>query len=329
MVNFIGKIYDPFGFLAPATVRFKIVLQRLCQLKIGWDCDLPEELAKEWRVLMADLNEAGPISIPRRYVQQVALAAYTLCGFCDVSMRAYAAVIYLRSKTDSSVMVRFVVAKTRVAPLQTQMIPRLELPSALLLSKLMASVADSLKPNLGQVDIRCYTDSQVALHWISGTSREWKPFVQNRVKEIRNNIHPGLWKHCPGKSNPADLPSRGLSALEVSVNPLWRQGPEWLRTDVEPCVEGEPSSMPEECVIELRREFTQSLALVNIEPECVVSDLIDCERYSNLTKLLRVTAQVLRAVEAFKSKQSERVKTNDVITSARMAKAELLWVRAA
>ena len=140
------------------------MLQRLFQLKIGWDCDLPEELVKEWRVLLADLKETGQISIPRCYVRQVALATYTLCGFCDASTRAYTAIIYLRSKTDSSVVVRFVVAKTRVTPLQTQTIPRLELLSALLLSKLIASVADSLKHNLGQVDIRCYTDSQVALH---------------------------------------------------------------------------------------------------------------------------------------------------------------------
>ena len=42
-----------------------------------------------------------------------------LCGFCHT---AYAAVVYLVLRTDTDVMVRFVIAKTRVAPLQ-QMIP--------------------------------------------------------------------------------------------------------------------------------------------------------------------------------------------------------------
>ena len=96
MVSLIDKFYDPFGFLAPATIKFKIVLQQLCQMKIGWDCDLPEELVKEWRVLLADTKEAGPISVLQCYVQQIALATYVLCGFCDASTHAYAAVIYLR-----------------------------------------------------------------------------------------------------------------------------------------------------------------------------------------------------------------------------------------
>ena len=48
-------------------------------------------------------------------------------------------------------VVRFVASKTRVAPLQTQTIPRFELLSALLLSKLIFSVVDSLRPLLPHI----------------------------------------------------------------------------------------------------------------------------------------------------------------------------------
>ena len=224
LVSLIGKFYDPLGFLAPVTIRFKILFQKMCQEKIDWDNTLPSNLLKEWKELVADLSEGKPISAPRSYFDCVDEnpTAITLCGFCDASTRAYAAVIYLVLRTSSNV-VRFVVSKTRVAPLQSQTIPRLELLSAYLLSKLIVSVVDSLKPALPQIDVRCYTDSQVALYWICGTNKEWKPFVQNRVNEIRRNVHPSLWSHCPGRSNPVDLPSRGLPALEVSVNQLWRQ----------------------------------------------------------------------------------------------------------
>jgi len=158
-----------------------------------------------------------------------------LCGFCDASTRAYAAVVYLVLRTNTDTTVRFVVSKTRVAPLRPHTIPRLELLSAFLLSRLIASVANSLRPTLPQLEIQCFTDSQVALYWIRGTNKEWKPFVQNRVNEIRRNVHPDVWSHCPGKSNPADLPSRGLTALENSVNQLWRQGPEWLNAGITAC----------------------------------------------------------------------------------------------
>ena len=123
------------------------------------------------------------------------------------------------------------VSKTRVAPLQPQTIPRLELLLAFLLAKLIVSVSSSLKPVLPQLEVKCYTDSQVALYWICGISKEWKPFVQNRVKDIRQNVHPDRWSHCPGISNPADLPSWGLPAVEFSVNQLWRRGPEWITED--------------------------------------------------------------------------------------------------
>ena len=147
--------------------------------------------------------------------------------------------VYLVTKTDVSTSVKFVVSKTRVAPLQTQTIPRLELLPALLLSRLVVSVSSSLQSTLSQLKVQCYVDSQIALYWTHGTNREWKPFVRNRVNEIRRNVLPSLWSHCPGISNPADLPSQGLTTLEVTVNQHWRQGPEWLYADV-PWVEPEP-----------------------------------------------------------------------------------------
>ena len=122
---------------------------------------------------------------------------------------------------SSGIAVRFIASKTRVAHLLPQTIPRLELLSAVLLSRLIVSVLSSIKPTLLLLDVRCYTDSQVALYWICGTNKEWKPFVHNRVTEIRRNVQPNLWSHCPGKSNPADLPSRGLTSLEASVIQLW------------------------------------------------------------------------------------------------------------
>ena len=116
VISLVGRIYDPLGFLAPVTIRYKILFQKLCKSKIDWDNDLTEGLLEEWKVLIAELREATPISVPRSYCYQVEglPLSYTLCGFCDASKHAYASVIYLVIESENITEVKFVVAKTRV-----------------------------------------------------------------------------------------------------------------------------------------------------------------------------------------------------------------------
>ena len=51
--------------------------------------------------------------------------------------------------------------------------------------------------------------------------------------------------------------------------------------------------------------------------------MIDCRRFSTLAKLLRVTAQVLRAVELFSKKR----KQTNTVTTEQISEAELLWIK--
>ena len=55
------------------------------------------------------------------------------------------------------------------------------------------------------------------LCWIRN-ERPWKQYVQHRVDEIRKLTSKNDWRHCPGKQNPADLPSRGVNAKELSTD---------------------------------------------------------------------------------------------------------------
>ncbi len=190
VISLIGRFYDPLGFLAPIVVRFKVFMQALCGAKIGWDETIPESLMVQWRRLVSDLSESQTMTIPRCYLDGVdgEIFSYQLCGYCDASLLAYAAVVYLQIETEDDSHMHFVVAKTRVAPLKKQSIPRLELLSAVLLARLMDVVKSSLSSELEISSCHCFTDSQVALCWIRNTGRSWKPFVQNRVSEIRSLI---------------------------------------------------------------------------------------------------------------------------------------------
>jgi hypothetical protein len=324
VVSLIGRFYDPLGFLAPITIKFKIMFQKLCQAKLEWDSELSEVLQEDWRTLLVDLREAGPVSIPRCYTHQAdeKPLMYTLCGFCDASTRAYAAVVYLVIESEANREVQFMVSKTRVAPLQQQTIPRLELLSAFLLASLLDSVRESLTATFPQVGVRCYTDSMVTLYWIRGTDKQWKPFVSNRVREIRRRAHPSLWSHCPGVSNPADLPSRGVASLELAVSQLWRRGPKWLQSGFEPTNEAEVQCMPTECTAELKT--AQHHNLLSLKSKEAVGALLDPARFSTFSRLMGVTVQVLRAAKRFKGIQES---DSSMFCTMERQEAETLWIQ--
>ena len=98
-------------------------------------------------------------------------------------------------------------------PLSTQTIPRLELLSCLLLARLTSTVSLALEPEINLDEPICYTDSQVALCWIKGVTKQWKQFVENCIQEIRRLFPVNCWKHCRSGDNPVGIPSRG-SCLE-------------------------------------------------------------------------------------------------------------------
>lgn len=96
--------------------------------------------------------------------------------------------------------------------------------SALLLAKLVAAVSAALESEVSLSGVTSFMDSKVALHWIKGVvDKELKPFVQNRVNEIRRLLPGDHWRRCPGKENPADLPSRGVTPLEMSRSGIMDQ----------------------------------------------------------------------------------------------------------
>ena len=325
VASIIGKFYDPLGFLAPVIIPFKRFFQRLTGQQLQWDELLPEALLTDWKALVEEIQGSQVVSIPRTYHHGVreGLGSLSLCGFCDASTTAYAAVVYLVARTETGVQSQFVACKTRVAPLQTLTIPRLELLSALLLARLSTAVSSALESTFRGLKFECYTDSTVALYWIRGTSKEWKPFVQNRVNEIRQKIPPDRWSHCSGVTNPADLPSRGMSMSELQVSRLWRFGPDWLSLGSTP---NDLPDMPEECSHELKASAKKVHNLVATEARRTIGEVIECGQFSSFRNLVRVTAYVLRAVRMFKKKCAHEG-DNSSLSTEELSDAESRWIK--
>ncbi|PIK33032.1 hypothetical protein BSL78_30154 [Apostichopus japonicus] len=115
--------------------------------------------------------------------------------------------------------------KSRVTPLKTVTIPRLELQAAVVSSK----VSSILNRELEYEKITNYfwTDSQVVMGYINNDSRRFHVYVANRVQRIRNSTEPHQWNYISTDANPADHASRGLFVQELASS-NWFKGPAFL-----------------------------------------------------------------------------------------------------
>ncbi|GBM11893.1 hypothetical protein AVEN_209599-1 [Araneus ventricosus] len=225
ILSVVGRIFDPIGILGPFVIKLKCLLQDLWTLGVDWDSELPPKLRHKWQQWSSEAEDLTEIRIPRYYLGELdqEISIFEIHSFSAASKTAYGTILYLRFVTrNNEIETSFICSKSRVAPLKSLTLPRLELTAALLSARLAKQVSTCLK---FEANIYYWTDSLISYYWIRGDSSGFKPYVKNRVEEIQKLSDPNRWGHCPGKDNPADLLSRGTSAIKLVQNELWWHGP--------------------------------------------------------------------------------------------------------
>ena len=319
------RFYDPVGWIAPIIIIAKILFQAVCLCNLKWDDKLSDELADRWLKYLNQLLEIKCIRVPRYVFSGFpsVVNEVELHGFCDSSDQAYCAVTYIRAKSASVSCSRIIAAKTKVAPIKKISIPRLELLSCVLLTELMKNICISLKDVVNISKLYYWNDSEVALAWIKGVCKQWKPWVQNRVKKIRKETEVDCWRYVKTTENPADIGTREETALKLLSSDLWWYGPDFIRKE---------TLIYED--IELNLDVEEELVfamMVDSVKILGIGAIIEIERFSRLGTLLRVTAYVLRVIDICRShrKTNEGVIPNrlkDVIDVDEMERALEYWV---
>ena len=93
---------------------------------------------------------------------QISCFASELHGFADASRLGYACAVYIRVVyTDGTISTALVYSKTKVAPLKSITIPKLELSGALLLARTLTHVAEMLELFVTEAPV--WTDSAIVL----------------------------------------------------------------------------------------------------------------------------------------------------------------------
>ena len=121
---------------------------------LDWDDLFQGDLARRARTWFSELEDLPEIKVPSclRLGQDEELLSETLHTFVDASQDAYGSVILSRVCYKSGLASkRLVTAKTRVTPLSTTSIPRLELIAAVLGLRMSDSVSKALDSALHKV----------------------------------------------------------------------------------------------------------------------------------------------------------------------------------
>ncbi|GFT60787.1 integrase catalytic domain-containing protein [Trichonephila clavipes] len=236
----VAKIFDPLGCLAPSVIISKIFHQELWSHHLSWDEELPDSLARQWRIFQEQLPLLTNIKIPS----------------CILIPQA----IDVQDATQT-VVSRLLTSKTRVSPVKLQSLPRLELCSALLLANLLQATLPTLILPISETF--AWSDSKITLAWLKSEPRRWQPFVANRVAQIQEltpNVH---WNFVSGLENLADCGTRGIPPTKLEKCNLWFNGPDWLRSSTFPIGEFEDNpQLQEHMSAEAKR--TSKLIMLNV-----------------------------------------------------------------
>ena len=247
-------------------------------------------------------------------------------GFCDSSLKAYSAMVYLKVSTKEKCFVRLLSTKSKVAPHKTLLIPRLELLGCHLLNKLVDSVKKAIRMIVKVDEVYFWTDSEIYLWWINSVVKESKAWVENRTNAIRALTDIDLWRFVPNDCNPLDVATRKAGFVDLGSNALFWNGPSFLFLDAS----GWPKTKQSSSEAFNNIENVETRVAVSEDAfsnsDIRVENLMKIKNFSSLEKLLLLTSYVLR----FKNNSLAQIKktpyTKAFVSTKELKYAEKLCI---
>ncbi|XP_058448925.1 uncharacterized protein LOC131428882 [Malaya genurostris] len=314
VLKVVMSLFDPLGLLAIFLVHGKVLIQDCWAAGLAWDDPINEDLCERWRRWTKFFPSLDTLRIPRCYFRSPPTddtSSLQLHVFVDASEVACSCVAYFRLQIRSDIQIALVAAKTKIAPLKTLSIPKLELKAAVLGVRLLEFVQNSHSYSIKERFL--WSDSSTVLAWIQSDHRRYPKFVAVRVGEILMASDQREWRWLPSKMNIADAATKWKSDPDLGHTSSWFAGPNFLREKEE--------TWPGQ------RRFTTTLAEVKASMVHTTFDpMLDVTRFGSWTKLLRTTAYVLRFIGNLRRKKARIALEMHIFTQEELKKVEeILW----
>ena len=294
ILSTLSSLFDPLGFVSPIILNPKNLLQNLCKQGLNWDDDISDTEAVQWQAWLQTLTQLQKFTVSRCYkpADFDRIISYELHHFSDASANAYGACTYLRVVDDHGrIQCSLIMAKSRLAPMKTVSIPRLELTAAVLSVRLDILLQKELQ--ITACTSTFWSDSTAVLHIIHNSRKRFPVFVANRVSIIERHTDVSDWKYIPSKANPADITTRPITMEAFLNSKTWLNGPKFLLLSQDNWPEPPPLllDLPSDLSPLSSPSTAKVLATVSKSKPCPIETLIN--RYSSLDRLKKCVAWLI------------------------------------
>ena len=158
--------------------------------------------------------------------------------------------------------------------------------------------------------------------------------VQNLVAEIRKILPSEKWNFCSSKLDPADLITRSNKNINLAKNSLWWKSPRFLFEENQKFSKIDDSenkeAFPETFAQDFKSEIKKNVASNKIEHliPSTVDNIIKASNYSDINRLIRVTAFVVRfAKSLFRKVKGKKVKQFNYADANESHEAKIHWIK--
>lgn len=314
VLKIVMSLFDPLGFASFFLVHGKVLIQEIWASGSHWDQPIKDEICERWHRWTEMFDQLVKLRIPRSYFSSAIPTEFNnlqIHIFVDASEAAYSCVGYFRLDSESGIQVSLIGAKTKVAPLKTLSIPRLELKAAVLGARFMESIQANHTFHVSQKYY--WSDSSTVIAWIRSDHRRYNKFVELRIGEILMLSDPCDWKWVPSKINVADHATKWNKGLSFQNDSEWFKGPNFLYD-------------PELTWPQQRTISTTQEEIKRCHTHWTPSPLIDVSRFSQWTRLHRAMAYVLRFIDNLRRKRNRQPLVIGLLQHEELVRSEQsLW----
>ncbi|XP_048035062.1 uncharacterized protein LOC125260633 [Megalobrama amblycephala] len=320
LLSQVAGLYDPIGLITPAKQKGTILVRKAFQEAGGggltrhtWDTGLSEGIRGEAIELFEEYVRLQKVKFHRSLTPADWKGKPWGVTFSDGSDKTYGAVLYLRWNSSQGVVVRLVESKAKLTPLELKGDPiKAEICGAVFATRLRKYFEKH-----GRIEVEKWfhlVDSQTVLGAIQRDSYGYQTFFANRIGEIQKTGASSDWWWIPGDLNIADIITRGASPKDLDEDSIWQNGPEFLKRSVEEWPKRSAAEIADDArerVNKLQRKvFSAAVTRGQIKEVSVADEssrlemlsklvtegLVDIEKFSSLSRLIRVIGWVWRSV---------------------------------